>query len=256
MKRLILKLFNSVLKPFVLLCGYMMNSNSFPKPLTKEEETYYLQKYNDGDEEAKKILIERNLRLVAHIVKKYNNTGKDMEDLLSIGTIGLIKAITTFKPDKGTRLATYAARCIDNEILMTIRSTKKERAEFSLNEPIGIDKEGNEINLLDILGTDADDVIDKVDLRIQTNKLYKAINQVLKDREKVIIQLRYGLVDGGCNTQREIAAMLGISRSYVSRIETRAIEKLSKELNKNQRFFLWRISDFLSSPVTTSYIIY
>ena len=233
MKRLILKLFNSVLKPFVLLCGYMMNSNSFPKPLTKEEETYYLQKYNDGDEEAKKILIERNLRLVAHIVKKYNNTWKDMEDLLSIGTIGLIKAITTFKPDKGTRLATYAARCIDNEILMTIRSTKKERAEFSLNEPIGIDKEGNEINLLDILGTDADDVIDKVDLRIQTNKLYKAINQVLKDREKVIIQLRYGLVDGGCNTQSEIAAMLGISRSYVSRIETRAIEKLSKELNKN-----------------------
>ncbi|NLL81113.1 MAG: RNA polymerase sporulation sigma factor SigK [Tissierellia bacterium] len=233
MKRIVLRVFNSVLKPFVILCGYMMNSNSFPKPLTKDEEKYYLQRYYNGDEEAKKVLIERNLRLVAHIVKKYNNTGKDMEDLISIGTIGLIKAITTFKPDKGTRLATYAARCIENEILMTIRSTKKEKAEFSIHEPIGIDKEGNEINLLDILGTDIDEVIDKVDLRIQINKLYRAINKVLKDREKVIIELRYGLVDGGCKTQREIAAMLGISRSYVSRIETRAIEKLNKEMNKN-----------------------
>lgn len=225
-------LLGGLLKPFVILCGYMINSNSFPKPLTKEDEDKYLELYRNGDSAAKNILIERNLRLVAHIVKKYNNTGKDLDDLISIGTIGLIKAITTFNPEKGTRLATYAARCIDNEILMTIRSSKKLKVELSLHEPIGTDKEGNEINLLDILGTEVDQVIDQVDLRIQTKRLYRAINQVLKDREKVIIELRYGLVDGGCKTQREIAAMLGISRSYVSRIETRAIEKLNKEMSK------------------------
>jgi RNA polymerase sporulation-specific sigma factor len=233
MEKLVLLVLNVLLKPFVILCGYMINSNSFPKPLTKEEELEYLNRYQQGDEEAKRILIERNLRLVAHIVKKYNNTGKDLDDLISIGTIGLIKAISTFDPTKGTRLATYAARCIENEILMTIRASKKLRVELSLHEPIGVDKEGNEINLLDILGSDVDHVIDEVDLRIQTKKLYRAINDVLKDREKVIIELRYGLVDGGCKTQREIAAMLGISRSYVSRIETRAIEKLHKEMNKS-----------------------
>jgi RNA polymerase sporulation-specific sigma factor len=210
----------------------MINSNSFPKPLTKEEEHRYLALFMEGDENAKKVLIERNLRLVAHIVKKYNNTGKDLDDLISIGTIGLIKAITTFDLKKGTRLATYAARCIENEILMTIRASKKLKVELSLHEPIGTDKEGNEINLLDILGSDVDQIIDEVDLRIQTRKLYRAINKVLKDREKVIIELRYGLVDGGCKTQREIASMLGISRSYVSRIETRAIEKLNKEMCK------------------------
>ena len=219
-----------LLKPFIILCGYMISSNSFPQPLTREEEEKYLKLCAQGDEEARRILIERNLRLVAHIVKKYNNTGKDKEDLISIGTIGLIKGINTFDPDKGARLATYAARCIENEILMTIRSSKKEKAEISLQEPIGIDKEGNEINLLDILGTDVDDVVDQVDLRLESKKLYKAINEVLKDREKVIIQLRYGLIDGGRKTQREIAAMLGISRSYVSRIESKAIEKLSKAM--------------------------
>lgn len=230
MERLGLSLLERLFKPFIILCGYMMNSNSFPKPLNKEEEALYLKRFKDGDEEAKRVLIERNLRLVAHIVKKYNNTGKDLDDLISIGTIGLIKAITTFDLDKGTRLATYAARCIENEILMTIRAGKKIKVELSLHEPIGMDKEGNEINLLDILGTDVDQVIDEVDLRIQSRKLYKAIDSCLKDREKVIIQLRYGLVDGGCKTQREIAAMLGISRSYVSRIESRAIEKLNKEM--------------------------
>jgi RNA polymerase sporulation-specific sigma factor len=232
MEKLALLLLGGLLRPFVILCGYMINSNSFPKPLSKEEELKYLELFQEGNEEAKKILIERNLRLVAHIVKKYNNTGKDLDDLISIGTIGLIKAITTFNPNKGTRLATYSARCIENEILMTIRSSKKLKVELSLHEPIGMDKEGNEINLLDILGSEADDVIDEVDLRMETKKLYKAINEILKDREKVIIQLRYGLVDGGCKTQREIAAMLGISRSYVSRIETRAIEKLNKEMSK------------------------
>ncbi len=221
-----------IFRPFIILCGYMINSNSFPQPLTREEEEKYLKLLAEGDEKARRILIERNLRLVAHIVKKYNNSGKDIDDLISIGTIGLIKAIATYDTDKGTRLATYASRCIDNEILMSIRSNKKTRMEYSLQEPIGTDKEGNEISLTDILGTDGDEVLKEVELRIETKKLHKAIDRCLKDREKVIIQLRYGLVDGECKTQREIASMLGISRSYVSRIETRAIRKLNKEMNK------------------------
>lgn len=219
------------LEPFLIFSGYITGTNSFPKPLTKEEEEYYLNLYGQGDEKARNILVERNLRLVAHIVKKYNNTGKDIDDLISIGTIGLIKAISTFDVNKGTRLATYAARCIENEILMTIRANKKSKVEVSLQEPIGIDKEGNEISLLDILGTDRDDILDEVHLKLQVKKLYQAINKVLKDREKIIIELRYGLVDGGCRTQREIAGILGISRSYVSRIEKRAIGKLQKVLN-------------------------
>lgn len=219
------------IEPFFILSGYVSNTNSFPKPLSKEEEGEYLRLYSEGDEQARNILIERNLRLVAHIVKKYNNTGKDVDDLISIGTIGLIKAISTFDVNKGTRLATYAARCIENEILMTIRAGKKSKGEVSLQEPIGIDKEGNEISLLDILGTNADDILDEVHLKFQVKKLYQEINRVLKDREKVIVELRYGLIDGGCRTQREIASMLGISRSYVSRIEKRAIDKLNKALN-------------------------
>lgn len=217
-----------LLNPFLIFSGYISSTNSFPNPLTKEEEEYYLDLYEQGDEEARNILIERNLRLVAHIVKKYTNTGKDLDDLISIGTIGLIKAISTYDKKKGTRLATYAARCIDNEILMTIRADKKSKVEVSLQEPIGVDKEGNEISLIDILGTDADEVIDEVDLKIQVKKLYSKINEVLKGREKTIIELRYGLIDGGCKTQREIANFLGISRSYVSRIEKRAIKKLNK----------------------------
>jgi RNA polymerase sporulation-specific sigma factor len=223
--------FGGFAKPFLMFTGYISSTNSFPKPLTKEEEEYYLQLYKKGDEKARNILIERNLRLVAHIVKKYNNTGKDIDDLISIGTIGLIKAISTFDLNKGTRLATYAARCIENEILMTIRANKKSKIEVSLQEPIGIDKEGNEISLLDILGSDMDDILDEVHLKLQIKKLYQAINKVLKGREKIIIELRYGLIDGGCKTQREIANMLGISRSYVSRIEKRAIDKLNKALN-------------------------
>jgi RNA polymerase sporulation-specific sigma factor len=231
MDSLILLTVGGLLKPFLIFTGYITNANSFPKPLSKEEEEKYLKLCAEGDEKARSILIERNLRLVAHIVKKYNNTGKDTDDLISIGTIGLIKAISTFNPSKGTRLATYAARCIENEILMTIRSTKKSKVEVSLHEPIGVDKEGNEISLLDILGTEVDEILDEVHLKLQVKSLYKAINQVLKDREKSIIELRYGLIGGGCKTQREIANMLGISRSYVSRIEKRAIKKLNKALN-------------------------
>ncbi|WP_069649736.1 RNA polymerase sporulation sigma factor SigK [Caloranaerobacter ferrireducens] len=223
-----------LLKPVALYVGYITNTNSFPNPLSPEEEDKYLRLYEQGDEKAKNILIERNLRLVAHIVKKYHNTGKEIDDLISIGTIGLIKAITTFDRKKGTRLATYAAKCIDNEILMCIRSSKKIKSEVSLQDPIGMDKEGNEISLIDILGTDPDEVVDKVDLKMQVNKLYKKMDKILKARERKIIELRYGLLNGCCKTQREIAKMLGISRSYVSRIEKRAIKKLSRAFNYNE----------------------
>ncbi|WP_205617980.1 RNA polymerase sporulation sigma factor SigK [Caldisalinibacter kiritimatiensis] len=222
---------SNIIHPFIPHIGYISNNNSFPQPLSPEEEEELLIAYENGDEEAKNILIERNLRLVAHIVKKYHNTGRDTDDLISIGTIGLIKAITTFDRNKGTRLATYAARCIDNEILMTIRSSKKIKSEVSLQDPIGVDKEGNEISLIDILGSDADQIIDEVNLKMQIKKLYSKMNKVLKGREKTIIELRYGLTNYGCKTQREIAKMLGISRSYVSRIEKRAVEKLNKAFN-------------------------
>ncbi|SNX55335.1 RNA polymerase sporulation sigma factor SigK [Thermoanaerobacterium sp. RBIITD] len=210
--------------------GYLTNASSFPQPLTLEEEKKYFEAYKNGDEDAKNILIERNLRLVAHVVKKYSNTGKDIDDLISIGTIGLIKAIRTYDSSKGTHLATYAARCIENEILMSLRSEKKIKSEVSLQDPIGVDKEGNEISLIDILGTETDEVSDQVELRMQVKKLYNKINSVLKNREKLIIELRYGLRNGGAKTQREIAKMLGISRSYVSRIEKKALNKLFKEM--------------------------
>jgi len=231
-KNTILYLLSIIFKPFIILCGYMMNTNSFPQPLDKEEEAKYLKLYEQGDKKAKDILIERNLRLVAHVVKKYHNTGKDIDDLISIGTIGLIKGINTYNPNKGARLSTYAARCIDNEILMSIRSNKKINLEQSLHDPIGSDKEGNEINLLDILGTDIDEILNEVDLKLQTRELYNQINEELDDREKSIIKSRYGLNNQATKTQREIADQLGISRSYVSRIENKVIKKLSKIINK------------------------
>jgi RNA polymerase sporulation-specific sigma factor len=231
---LIASLIVFTIKDLCLLFGYIQNVNSFPQPLTAEEEQYYLEEYKKGSEDAKNILIERNLRLVAHIVKKYVNTGREIDDLISIGTIGLIKAIITFDEEKGTRLATYAARCIENEILMTIRASKKTKTEVSLHDPIGIDKEGNEISLIDILGSDSDVILDEVELKIQIKKLYQRMDTALKKRERLVLELRYGLLNGISKTQREIADMLGISRSYVSRIENRAIRKLHKELyNEN-----------------------
>jgi RNA polymerase sporulation-specific sigma factor len=212
------------------LLGYVSNPNSFPQPLTPEEEHKYLQEYKNGSEDARNILIERNLRLVAHIVKKYSSYGDDSEDLISIGTIGLIKAISTFDNEKGARLATYAARCIENEILMQIRSTKKIQNEVSLQDPIGIDKEGNEIALIDVIENDNESILDKVELKMQVKKLYNLMKSVLKNREKTVLELRYGLCNSSIKTQREIANMLGISRSYVSRIEKKAIKKLSREL--------------------------
>lgn len=222
----------TLLKEIYFIIGYVSNS-SFPLPLTAEEEKKYLLLYSQGDQRAKSILVEHNLRLVAHIVKKYNGIGRELDDLISIGTIGLIKGISTYNMDKGTKLATYAARCIENEILMTIRADQKTKNEVSLQDPIGIDKEGNEISLIDILGTDNDQIFDLVELKIEAAKLYKLMEKVLKQREKTIIEMRYGLSNGVNKTQREIAKMLGISRSYVSRIEKKAIKKLSKEFQAN-----------------------
>ncbi len=188
----------------------------------------YIERMAQGDTEARDKLIEHNLRLVAHIAKKYTVNFRDSEDLISLGTIGLIKGINSFDGSKGTRLATYAARCIENEILMLMRSSKKSQGDVSLNDPIGTDKEGNQILLIDIIGTDEDDVIKEIESKIQTKKLYKNIDKLLDEREKEIIRLRYGLWDGSEKTQREIAKSLGISRSYVSRIEKKAISKLKK----------------------------
>ncbi|MBU9729043.1 MULTISPECIES: RNA polymerase sporulation sigma factor SigK [Diplocloster] len=203
---------------------------TFPKPLGAEEEQYYLQKYQQGDPEAKDLLIEKNLRLVAHIVKKYQHLDDDPEDLISIGTIGLIKAVSTYDQSKGSRLATYAARCIDNELLMFLRSKKKSSKEISLYEPIGTDKEGNELNLLDVIEHNTLSVTDKVNLKQDIEKLYEVLEKTLTPREKMVIELRYGLYNQKEKTQREIAEMLGISRSYVSRIEKNALAKLRKLL--------------------------
>ena len=196
---------------------------SFPQPLTAAEEQYYLQKYTEGDQEAKHILIERNMRLVAHIVRKYQSMDEETEDLLSIGTIGLIKGVVTFNPDKAVRLGTYAARCIENEILMYLRTRKKSARDVSLYEPIGTDREGNEIQLFDIIESDAHE---KVALGDDIRLLYSRIETVLSPRERLVLKMRYGLYNGDEFTQREIAKKLGISRSYVSRIEKSAIEKL------------------------------
>ena len=211
--------------------AHIMGNNSFPQPLEPEEEEYHLKRLAEGHEDSRNILIEHNLRLVAHIVKKYNNTGKEVDDLISIGTIGLIKAISTYNMNKNTRLATYAARCIENEILMTIRASRKTKGEVSLQDPIGMDKEGNEITLIDILGTDPDSVTDQVELKLQVRKLREKMQSVLKKREQIVLEMRYGLSNGKSKTQREIAQILGISRSYVSRIEKKAIMKLAKEFD-------------------------
>lgn len=199
---------------------------SFPQPLTASEERYYLQKYTEGDLEAKHILIERNLRLAAHIVKKYQSMEEDTEDLLSIGTIGLIKAVVTFNPDKSVRLGTYAARCIENEILMYLRTKKKSSREVSLYEPIGTDREGNEIQLFDVIETEGEDAHSKVELKEDIRMLYQRVEKELTPRERTVLKLRYGLYHKEEYTQKEIARRLGISRSYVSRIEKGAIAKL------------------------------
>jgi len=201
---------------------------SFPKPLTASEERDYLQKYTEGDLNAKHILIEKNLRLVAHIVKKYQAAEDEAQDLLSIGTIGLIKAVVTFDSEKCVRLGTYAARCIENEILMYMRAKKKTLREISLYEPIGTDREGNEIQLFDIIEANEKDAYRKIELQEDIKTLYRYVESELSKRERMVLKMRYGLYNEEEYTQREIAKRLGISRSYVSRIEKSAIEKLRR----------------------------
>ncbi len=206
---------------------------SFKKPLPMEEEKMYLKKYRDGDEAAREKLIEHNLRLVAHIVKKYHSQERDLDDLISIGTIGLIKAVNTFDEKKGGRLATYAARCIENELLMMLRQEKKLLREVSLYEPIGTDQEGNHINLMDILCTDEATMIEQMIHQYYLRHLYQAVQYLEDDRERKIIIQRYGLSGNRAHTQKEVASALGISRSYVSRIEKRALEKLKNCYEQN-----------------------
>lgn len=205
----------------------LLQSSSFPEPLSEEEERLYLKKMNTGDEDARNILIEHNLRLVAHIVKKYQAAGEN-DDLISIGTIGLIKGITSYNPEKKTRLATYVARCIENEILMTIRHDKKFQNQVSLSEPIGIDSDGNEVSLMDVLQSDTEDICEKIDRENMISKLYSKIRTTLNERDREIIRLRYGLCGAQPHAQREVAKILGISRSYVSRIEKKALIKLGE----------------------------
>ena len=209
----------------------LSGSGSFPKPLTSAEEREYLRRYAAGDQTARDVLIERNLRLVAHIVKKYYTQSADQEDLISIGTIGLIKGISSFKPEKGARLATYAAKCIENEILMYFRSQKKTQGEISLSDTIDTDKEGNSLELLDVVGVD-DTMLDDIHDRDSALRLRQLVRDCLTARESEIIRLRYGLGGTVPLTQREIAASFGISRSYVSRIEKRALEKLRQEFQE------------------------
>ena len=199
---------------------------TFPPPLSADEEHYYVQKYLEGDLEAKHILVERNLRLVTHILKKYQQLDADIEDLISIGTIGLIKAVVTFDPQKNNRLGTYAARCIENEILMFLRSQKKLTREISLYEPIGTDRDGNEIQLYDIIETTDADAYTRLSLKEDIRRLYQELESKLSQRERLVLKMRYGLYHQEEYTQQEIASKLGISRSYVSRIEKSAIEKL------------------------------
>lgn len=218
----------ALIKGTLCLFAYIHNQ-VFPHPLEEAEEARCLKDLRAGSEEARNILVEHNLRLVAHVVRKYESSGEDMEDLISIGTIGLIKAIKTYNEERGVKLATYSARCIENEVLMYLRNTRKLKQEVSIYEPIGYDKEGNEISLLDVLTTD-NEIIDVVEMKMQEEKVRDKIG-LLTRRERQVIEMRYGLFNGLKETQRDIAKKMGISRSYVSRIEKRALKKLIRELS-------------------------
>ena len=205
---------------------------TFPNPLTPAKERECLERLKEGDQEARRLLIEHNMRLVAHVVKKYQYTDYDTEDLLSVGTIGLIKAVNTFKPDRGSRLATYAAKCVENEILMLLRSHKKYSREVSLYEPIGVDKDGESIHLVDVIQMENEEVLQQMILDQDVRELYQAYKTCLNDNEKQVVRMRYGLFGGKEYTQREIAQAMGLSRSYISRIEKRGLEKIGKEMRK------------------------
>ena len=229
---LLLSGFIQFLQTAVFTVGFISGTQVFPEPLSAEEERLCLERLKKGDDEARNILIEKNLRLVAHVCKKYTNSNVDQDDLISIGTIGLIKGINSFNVDKGARLSTYVSRCIDNEILMHFRATKKLGAEVYLNDPIGKDKDDNVVTLQEVLENDERSVEDSVDLKMKIKLLYDKMKKVLKSRERTILELRFGLDGNKPKTQIEIARAMGISRSYVSRIETKAISKLAKELKE------------------------
>jgi RNA polymerase sporulation-specific sigma factor len=224
----LLSLLLQILSNFYYLALHVTGAGSFPAPLSSKRETELLEKSRAGDLDARNKLIEHNLRLVAHIVKKYYATGSNQDDLISIGTIGLIKAVSTFKSDKNIRLATYAARCIENEILMYFRNQKKSAQDVYISDPIDTDKEGNALTLIDVIANDSD-IVEELDVQMKVEKLRQIIEKVLDERELEIIELRYGLNNKPELTQREIAKKLNISRSYVSRIEKSALEKLRRQ---------------------------
>ena len=224
-----------LLKNLVIFSSYVTEKSSFPKPLSKEKENEYILRAEQGDKEAKEILIKHNLRLVAHIAKKYANYG-DNDELISVGSIGLIKAVDSFNHSKGTQLATYASRCIENEILMTMRMTKKHRSNVSLNEPVGVDKDGNELTIMDMLA-ESGSVIEDVESNILMERLLELTKKCLTEREYEIVRLRYGLGGSPALTQREVATKFGISRSYVSRIEKHALEKIKANIDAEELYF-------------------
>ena len=218
-----------------LMLFFIACTSAFPKPLSHSEEEKYLGQYFKGSTEAKNILIEHNLRLVAHVAKKYISSGVENDDLISIGTIGLIKGISSFDENRKTRLATYCAKCIENEILMYLRSLKKSANDIFLQEPISKDKDGNEITVMELIADSGDTVSDEAETNLQTKQLYEKLDSVLTKREKLIICLRYGIGANKELTQREISKKLGISRSYVSRIEKKAVKKLSDDFKKSKK---------------------
>ena len=227
-------LLSAIFSNLMFLILHVTGSGSFPRPLKAQEERDYLIKLKNGDQTARSKLIEHNLRLVAHIIKKYYSNLNDQDDLISIGTIGLIKAIDSFDCGKGIRLSSYAARCIENEVLMFFRSGKKSAQDISMNEPIDMDKDGNALTLMDVMSTE-DNIVDNLDCKVKSEQLKRYIAQVLTPRERLIIELRYGLNNDHPLTQREVAARLKISRSYVSRIEKKALQLLKRQFDKPRR---------------------
>ncbi len=227
-------LLSCALSSLIFFILHVTGAGSFPRPLTAEEERNCLERLKNGDRHARDELIEHNLRLVAHIVKKYYSNTSDQDDLISIGTIGLIKAVNTFDHTKGIRLSSYAARCIENEVLMYFRAAKKSAQDISMNEPIDTDKDGNALTLMDVMSTE-DNIVDNLDCKVKSEQLKRYIAQVLTPRERLIIELRYGLNNDHPLTQREVAARLKISRSYVSRIEKKALQLLKRQFDKPRR---------------------
>lgn len=223
-----------MIRDALFLLGYLARGSAFPKPLKREEETQLIERMAQGDGEARQKLIEHNLRLAAHIARKYTVPGFEQEDLISIGTIGLIKGVETYKRGTGTQLSTYCARCIENEILMCLRASQKRKGEVSLQEPIGTDGEGNEITLTDVLGTDGTEVHGEVERRMSLKRVRQLVDLCLSGRERTVIEMRYGLLDGTVHAQHEVAQLLGVSRSYVSRLEKRAMERLREAFDSGK----------------------